>query len=47
VKLNHEARESRWVTLAEAGKMKLNMPTRVLINAVMKRRERQKTKSGK
>jgi ADP-ribose pyrophosphatase YjhB (NUDIX family) len=47
VKLNHEARESRWVTLAEAGKMQLNMPTRVLINAVMKRRERQKTKSGK
>jgi len=47
VKLNDEARESRWVTLAEAGKMKLNMPTRVLINAVMKRRERQKTKSRK
>jgi phosphoglycolate phosphatase-like HAD superfamily hydrolase/ADP-ribose pyrophosphatase YjhB (NUDIX family) len=47
VKLNDEARESRWVTLAEACKMKLNMPTRVLINAVMKRRERQKTKSGK
>ena len=47
VKLNHEARESRWVTLAEAGKMQLNMPTRVLVNAVMKRRGRQKTKSGK
>ena len=44
VKLNHEAREFRWVTLAEAGKMKLNMPTRVLINAVMERRKRQKTK---
>jgi phosphoglycolate phosphatase-like HAD superfamily hydrolase/ADP-ribose pyrophosphatase YjhB (NUDIX family) len=47
VKLNDEARESRWVTIAEACKMKLNMPTRVLINAVMERRERQKTKSGK
>jgi ADP-ribose pyrophosphatase YjhB (NUDIX family) len=47
VKLNHEARESRWVTLAEAGKMQLNMPTRVLINAVTERRERQKTKRGK
>jgi ADP-ribose pyrophosphatase YjhB (NUDIX family) len=47
VKLNDEARESRWVTLAEAGKMQLNMPTRVLIDAVMKRRGRQKTKSGK
>jgi ADP-ribose pyrophosphatase YjhB (NUDIX family) len=47
VKLNDEARESRWVTLAEACKMKLNMPTRVLIDAVMKRRGRQKTKSRK
>lgn len=47
VKLNAEARESRWVTLAEACKMQLNMPTRVLINAVMKRRGREKTKSGK
>ena len=47
VKLNDEARESRWVALAEAGKMQLNMPTRVLINAVMKRRGRRKTKRGK
>ena len=47
VKLNDEARESHWVTLAEACKMKLNMPTRVLINAVMERQERQKTKSVK
>ena len=47
VKLNEEAREFRWVTLAEARKMQLNMPTRVLINAVMKRRYRTKTKSGK
>jgi hypothetical protein len=47
VKLNDEARESRWVTLAEAGKMKLNMPTRVLVNAVMKRRGSRKTKRGK
>jgi len=47
VKLNDEARESRWVALAEAGKMQLNMPTRVLINAVMKQRGRRKTKRGK
>jgi phosphoglycolate phosphatase-like HAD superfamily hydrolase/ADP-ribose pyrophosphatase YjhB (NUDIX family) len=47
VKLNDESRESRWVTPAEACKMKLNMPTRTLINTVMERRERQKTKSGK
>jgi hypothetical protein len=47
VKLNDESRESRWVTLAEACKMKLNMPTRTLINAVTERRERQETKSGK
>jgi ADP-ribose pyrophosphatase YjhB (NUDIX family) len=46
VKLNDEAREFRWVTLAEAGKMQLNMPTRVLISAVMKRREKRKTTSG-
>ena len=36
VKLNDEARESRWVTIAEAGKMKLNMPTRILLEAVLK-----------
>ncbi|MGD0208115.1 MAG: NUDIX domain-containing protein [Verrucomicrobiota bacterium] len=44
VKLNDEARESRWVTLAEACKMQLNMPTRVLINAVMKRRGKAENK---
>jgi len=45
VKLNDEARESRWVTLAEAAEMKLNTPTRILIGAVMKRQEARKTKT--
>ena len=34
VKLNDEAREFRWVTTAEASKMPLNTPTRVLLEAV-------------
>ena len=38
VKLNDEGREFRWVKIAEAKKMKLNKPTRVLIDAVLKRR---------
>jgi hypothetical protein len=36
VKLNEEARESRWVTPAVAAKMPLNTPTRILLEAVMK-----------
>ena len=36
VKLNDEARESRWVTTAGALQMPLNTPTRVLLEAVMK-----------
>ena len=36
VKLNHEAQEFQWVTLAEAKKLKLNKPTKVLIEAVLK-----------
>jgi ADP-ribose pyrophosphatase YjhB (NUDIX family) len=34
VKLNDEAREFRWVTLAQALEMPLNQPTRKLLNAV-------------
>jgi phosphoglycolate phosphatase-like HAD superfamily hydrolase/ADP-ribose pyrophosphatase YjhB (NUDIX family) len=44
VKLNHEARESRWVTPAVAAKMPLNTPTRILLDAVL---DKQKEKSGK
>jgi phosphoglycolate phosphatase len=47
VKLNEEARESRWVKLAEALKMKLNMPTRVLIGALIKRPDKKKIIRGK
>jgi phosphoglycolate phosphatase-like HAD superfamily hydrolase/ADP-ribose pyrophosphatase YjhB (NUDIX family) len=36
VKLNHEAQEFRWVTLSGAKKLKLNKPTKVLIEAVLK-----------
>jgi len=36
VKLNDEGREFRWVKLAEAKKLKLNKPTKVLIAAVSK-----------
>ncbi|MFO1478019.1 MAG: NUDIX domain-containing protein [Verrucomicrobiota bacterium] len=38
VVLNSEAREFRWVSLAEACELPLNHPTRVLVNAVMKAR---------
>ncbi len=37
VKLNHEAQESQWVTLASAKKLKLNKPTKILIEAVLKK----------
>lgn len=36
VKLNDEGREFRWVKLAEAKKLKLNKPTKILINVVLK-----------
>jgi len=36
VKLNHEARESKWVTPAVAAQMPLNAPTRILLEAVLK-----------
>jgi hypothetical protein len=39
VKLNDEAREFRWVTLAEALEMEINQPTRKLLLAVNQIRE--------
>ncbi len=36
VKLNDEAQEFRWVTLAEAFKLPINNPTRILLEAVAK-----------
>jgi len=36
VKLNEEGQEFRWLTLAEATKLKLNQPTKILIEAVKK-----------
>jgi phosphoglycolate phosphatase len=36
VKLNDEGQEFRWVKIAEAKKMKLNKPTKILIEAVLK-----------
>lgn len=44
VKLNEEGREFRWLPLTEAKKLKLNQPTKILIEAVM---TRQKAESGK
>ena len=44
VKLNDEAREFRWVSPAAALKMKLNKPTKILLDAVVKKR---KAESGK
>ncbi len=44
VKLNHEGQEFRWLKLADAQKLKLNKPTKILIEAVMKKR---KTENGK
>ena len=35
VKLNHEAQEFQWVTLTDAKKLKLNKPTKILIEAVL------------
>jgi hypothetical protein len=42
VVLNEEGREYRWMKLVEAKKLKLNRPTRILIEAVMKRRGKTK-----
>ena len=42
--LNEEGREFKWLKLADAKKLKLNKPTKILIEAVEKRR---KTKSRK
>jgi phosphoglycolate phosphatase len=39
VKLNDEGREFRWVKLAGARKLKLNKPTKILINAVLKKQK--------
>jgi hypothetical protein len=40
VVLNEEGRAYRWLTLAAAKKLKLNRPTKILIEAVMKKRKR-------
>jgi phosphoglycolate phosphatase-like HAD superfamily hydrolase/ADP-ribose pyrophosphatase YjhB (NUDIX family) len=40
VTLNDEGREYRWVKLAETKKMKLNKPTKILVAAVLKNRQR-------
>jgi hypothetical protein len=40
VKLNDEGREFRWVKLNEAKKLKLNTPTKILIDAVRARKSR-------
>lgn len=45
VKLNDEGREYRWAKLAETKKMKLNQPTKILIQAVLKNRKRKKPAS--
>jgi phosphoglycolate phosphatase-like HAD superfamily hydrolase/ADP-ribose pyrophosphatase YjhB (NUDIX family) len=40
VKLNDEGREYRWLRLAETKKLKLNQPTKILVEAVLKDRKR-------
>jgi len=42
VKLNDEGREFRWVKLAEAKKMKLNKPTKILLEVVEQNQKRNK-----
>ena len=39
VTLNDEGREFRWVKLADTKKMKLNKPTKILVQAVMKKQK--------
>jgi hypothetical protein len=36
VVLNDEGREFRWLKIGETKKLKLNKPTKILINAVLK-----------
>jgi phosphoglycolate phosphatase len=43
VKLNEEGREYRWAKLADAKKLKLNKPTKILIQAVLKQKFRRKS----
>ncbi|HEV2319435.1 MAG TPA: NUDIX domain-containing protein [Verrucomicrobiae bacterium] len=38
VTLNEEGREYRWIKLTEANKLKLNKPTKILVQAVLKRK---------
>jgi phosphoglycolate phosphatase len=40
VKLNDEGREYRWVKLTDVRKLKLNKPTKILLEAVLKNRKR-------
>ena len=40
VKLNDEGREFQWVKLSETKKMKLNRPTKILVQAVLKNQKR-------
>lgn len=42
VVLNEEGREFKWLSLSAARKLKLNRPTKILIEAVRKRRKREK-----
>jgi hypothetical protein len=37
--LNHEGREFKWLSLADAQALELNLPTRVLLDAVLKLRQ--------
>ncbi|HEY1790094.1 MAG TPA: NUDIX domain-containing protein [Verrucomicrobiae bacterium] len=43
VKLNEEGREFRWLKLADTKKLKLNKPTKILIDAVLKKQKRRRT----
>jgi len=47
VKLNHEAQEFQWVTLADAKKLKLNKPTKILIEAVEKMSTQRASRAAK
>jgi phosphoglycolate phosphatase len=43
VKLNEEGREFRWLTLVDAKKLKLNRPTRILIDTVLKAKNQKRS----
>ncbi len=47
VKLNEEGREFRWLKLAGAKKLKLNKPTKILIEAVEKKRKVETIRKGR